>query len=261
MLTRDLSNEAYHASSAISKSGLDLIARSPAHYAYRSPSAPSRAMEMGTAIHTALLEPDRYATEYVTVDCEDRRASAYKEAVKVHGSERVLTRAESDKIGGMSVSVQGNPHAQSLLKHDFAATEVSILTVDPETGVNVKCRFDLLAGNKALDLKKTQDARPDAFAKSVANYRYMVQAAFYTDVYRWETGMELEAFGFLVVEEEMPHASAIYVLDDDAIQYGRKLYRRDLNRYAECLNANEWPSVDQTPQILSLPSWVYREVL
>ena len=171
MLTRDLSNEAYHASSAISKSGLDLIARSPAHYAYRSPSAPSRAMEMGTAIHTALLEPDRYATEYVTVDCEDRRASAYKEAVKVHGSERVLTRAESDKIGGMSASVQGNPHAQSLLKHDFAATEVSILTVDPETGVNVKCRFDLLAGNKALDLKKTQDARPDAFAKSVANYR------------------------------------------------------------------------------------------
>lgn len=261
MLTRDLSNEAYHASSAISKSGLDLIARSPAHYAYRSPSAPSRAMEIGTAIHTALLEPDRYASEYVTVDCEDRRASAYKEAVKVHGSERVLTRAESDKIGGMSASVQGNPHAQALLKHDFAATEVSILTVDPETGVNVKCRFDLLAGNKALDLKKTQDARPDAFAKSVANYRYMVQAAFYTDVYRWETGMELKAFGFLVVEEEMPHASAIYVLDDDAIQYGRKLYRRDLNRYAECLNANEWPSVDQTPQILSLPSWVYKEVL
>ena len=51
------------------------------------------------------------------------------------------------------------------------------------------------------------------------------------------------------------------IFDDDAIQYGRKLYRRDLNRYAECLNANEWPSVDQTPQILSLPSWVYKEVL
>lgn len=261
MLTKDLSNSAYHAHPAISKSGLDLIARSPAHFMYRAPKEPSRAMEIGTAIHTALLEPDRYKKEYVTVDCEDRRASAYKEAVKTLGSERVLTRGEADKIVGMSESVQGNPHAQALLQHDFAAFEVSIITKDPETGVDVKCRFDLLTGNKALDLKKTQDARPDAFAKSVANYRYMVQAAFYSDVYRWETGDELEAFGFLVVEEEMPHASAIYVLDDEAIQYGRKLYRRDLNRYAECLESETWPSVDQTPQVLSLPSWVYKEVL
>jgi len=260
MLTKDLSNDAYHAHPAISKSGLDLITRSPAHYAYRAPKEPTRAMEIGTAIHTALLEPERYAAQYQVVDCDDRRASVYKEAVKVHGSERVLTRAEADKITGMSASVQGNPHAQALLRHDLASFEVSIITKDPETGVDVKCRFDLLAGNKALDLKKTQDARADAFAKSVANYRYMLQAAFYTDVYRWETGMELEAFGFLVVEEEMPHASAIYVLDDTALEYGRMLYRKELNLYADCLDTGVWPSVDQTPQILSLPSWVYKEV-
>jgi len=261
MLTTGLSNAAYHASNGISKSGLDLIARSPAHYMYRAPKESTRAMEIGTAIHTALLEPERYAAEYITVDCDDRRASVYKEAIKIHPSERVLTRAESDKIAGMSASVQGNPHAQALLKHDLATTEVSIITTDPETGVPVRCRFDLLVGNRSLDLKKTQDARPDAFAKSVANYRYMVQAAFYSDVYRWETGMELEAFGFLAVEEEMPHASKIYVLDDDAIQYGRKLYRRELNLYAECLKSGVWPSVDQTPQVLSLPSWVYKEVV
>ena len=65
MITTDLSNRDYHAHPAISKSGLDLISRSPAHYRYRAPKEPSRAMEIGTAIHTALLEPDRYAAEYV----------------------------------------------------------------------------------------------------------------------------------------------------------------------------------------------------
>lgn len=259
MITVDLSNKDYHAHPAISKSGLDLIARSPAHYRYRAPKEPSRAMEIGTAIHTALLEPHRYAAEYVIVDCEARTASVYKEAVKVHGSERVLTRSEADKIAGMSESVLGNIHAQAILKD--ADTEVSIITKDPVTGVDVKARFDVLQSMRSLDLKKTQDVRPDAFAKSIANYRYMVQAAFYSDVFEWETGDKLDAFGFLCVEEEMPHASAIYVLDDDALEYGRKLYRRDLNLYADCLVADVWPSIDTSPQVLSLPNWVYKEVL
>jgi len=259
MIVEDWTNETYHAHEGISKSGLDLISRSPAHYRYRTFKEPSRAMEIGTAIHTAVLEPDRFFTDYMLLrDVEDRRASAYKEAVKVYGSERVLTGPEADKVAGMQESVLGNPHAQALLTHEDSKKELSIVTEDPETGVVVKCRFDLLTGLKSLDLKKTQDARPDVFAKSVANYRYMVQAAFYSDLYFWETGDKLEAFGFLCVEEELPHANAIYVLDDDAIEFGRKLYRKDLNQYAECKESNIWPSIDSTPQILSLPQWAMR---
>ena len=51
MITETLSNAEYHAHPAISKSGLDLMSRSPAHYRYRAASKPSRTMEIGTAIH------------------------------------------------------------------------------------------------------------------------------------------------------------------------------------------------------------------
>jgi exodeoxyribonuclease VIII len=262
MITETLSNAEYHAHLAISKSGLDLMSRSPAHYRFRAPRKPSRAMELGTAIHTAILEPDRFAAEYMLLSgVDDRRSSVYKEATKQYGTERVLTGAEADQVAGMQESVAGNRHAQNMLRHADARTELSIITTDPVTGVPVKCRFDLLVGNRALDLKSTADARPDAFCKSIANYRYHVQAAFYTDVFHWETGDNLAAFGFFAVESDMPHANAIYVLDDDSLEFGRKLYRRDLDLYAECLNSGNWPALSLDPQILSLPAWAMKETV
>ena len=260
MILDTLSNFDYHADHSISKSGLDLMARSPAHYKYSAPREATRAMEIGTAIHTAVLEPHRFQDEYIIIDTEDRRTSVYKECVKVHGSERVLTSKENDKVVGMKEAVLANIHAQRLLTDSDSRKELSVFTKDPETGVMVKCRFDLIVGNKSLDVKKTQDARPEAFAKSVAQYRYHVQAAFYSDVWFWETGEKLEAFGFLAVEEEAPHGTAIYVLDDDALDYGRRLYRRDLNLYAECFDKQEWPGLDGSPSILSLPAWAMKEV-
>lgn len=257
-IIENMSNTDYHASEGISKTGLDLIARSPAHFRYAAKKEATRSMEIGTAIHTAILEPERFASEYMLLrDVTDRRASAYKQAVEVYGSERVLTGPEADKVAGMQESVLTNQHASWFL--GSAKCELSVFSTDPVTGIKVRCRFDAMNGNRSLDLKKTQDARPDMFAKSVANYRYHVQAAFYSDVWKWETGEELTAFGFLAVEEEAPNACAIYVLDDSALELGRRLYRRDLETYARCLDSGEWPSIDSAPQILTMPTWAMKE--
>ena len=59
-IIKDMPNEVYHAHESISKSGLDLILRSPAHYRFRERSEPTRAMQLGTASHTAILEPARF---------------------------------------------------------------------------------------------------------------------------------------------------------------------------------------------------------
>ena len=66
-----LSNAAYHGGPGISKSGLDLIRRSPMHYRHsltvsREPTPDQR---IGTLAHTMILEPetvwDHYATPFV----------------------------------------------------------------------------------------------------------------------------------------------------------------------------------------------------
>src|SRR5690625_4787601 len=81
----NMPNSVYHSTpEGISSSGLKQMLRSPAHYKFQASTPPTRAMEIGTSIHTALLEPDRFAHEYVLLrDVKDRRSSEYKQAVKV----------------------------------------------------------------------------------------------------------------------------------------------------------------------------------
>ena len=260
-LVAGIPNALYHAYPSISKSGLDLIARSPAHYQFQPPREATRAMEIGTAIHTALLEPDRFQREYVLLkDVKDRRASEYKAAVQVHGTERVLVASEADNVAGMQESVYANRTARALLEQT-GHRELSVFATDPVTGLTVRCRFDILTDDLiAIDLKKTRDAREDAFSRAIDSYRYHVQAAFYSDVFYWATGEHLSGFKFLAVEEAMPHASRVYRLDETAMQEGRRLYREDLNLFAQCVESGEWPAYDEDEGIISLPEWKLRQI-
>ena len=60
----DISNEDYHAGDGVSKSQLDLVALSPALLQWQK-MAPvdeekTKALDMGTALHCLLLEPDDF---------------------------------------------------------------------------------------------------------------------------------------------------------------------------------------------------------
>lgn len=253
-LVTGMPNDAYHNGPGISKSGLDLIARSPAHYAYRAASEPTRAMVIGSATHAAILEPAEFDKQYMLLrDVTDRRSSVYKQAAEQFGADNVLTGTEADAVIGMRESVRLNSSAVDLLDAS-GHVEIAAFATDPITGVLVKCKFDkLLADLRSVDLKTTQDLRD--FAKSVANYRYHVQQAYYSDVFAWATGLQLESFDFLVVEKDAPNASRIFRLDTPSVDYGRKLYRQALDLYAECLQRNDWPMPDGGLEYITLPNW------
>ena len=64
---RDIPIDQYHGGSGISKSGLDLIHRSPALFdlARQSPRPSTPAQALGTAVHLLVLEPGRALTDVV----------------------------------------------------------------------------------------------------------------------------------------------------------------------------------------------------
>lgn len=254
----NMPNDVYHSHpEGISSSGLKLVERSPAHYRYQAARASSRAMEIGTAVHAALLEPQVFADEYVLLkDIKDRRASEYKAAVKVHGSERVLVATEADQVAGMQEAVLSNPAMSERLNAE-GWRELSLFVRDPETGVLVRVRYDLLTvSGIAVDLKSCQDARPEEFSKSIYSYGYDLQAALYTDAFQWATGKPIGAFEFAVVEKEMPHGHKLYLPDETLLQEGRRRYREALNLFAECERSGDWPGVTcDGPELISLPSW------
>lgn len=253
----DMPNDAYHQADGVSKSGLTLIKRSPAHFFFHtSDRKPSRAMEIGTAIHTALLEPDRFAADYMLLrDVKDRRSSEYKQAVKQYGAELVLTGTEADKVAGMQEAVFAHDAARELLQAP-GWRELSGMAVDPVTGAVCRHRFDgLTEDGRAFDIKKTQDASEYEFSRTIHRYGYHIQAAIYADQYEWITGRQLESFTFIAVEEEFPHGVAVYTLDDDAMAIGRHEYRKLLDKYAECEKTNEWPCYPLQGMPISLPSY------
>lgn len=255
---KNMPNHVYHSlPGMISNSGLKLVLRSPAHYKFQAARAPSRAMELGTAIHTALLEPERFANDYVLLrNVKDRRASEYKQAANVHGGEVVLTATEAANVEGMQEAVLSNPVMAERLNAE-GWRELSLFVQDPETGVIVRVRYDLLTvDGVAVDVKKTQDCRADSFSKSVDNYDYDMQDALYSDAFEWATGDPLSAFEFAAIEEQMPHGHKLYQLDETATQEGRRKYREALNLYAQCEKANDWPNIPcDGVEVLGLPAW------
>lgn len=252
---KDMTNEAYHSYQGVSKSGLDKIARSPAHYKYGDKTVSTRAMEIGTATHTAILEPKRFDSEYCITEANLRTEKLYKDAKKIHGGEYTLTAREAEKVSGMRRSVASSREAMSHLNVDGDA-ELSAFCTDPETGVTIRARFDWINSNRvAIDLKKTQDIRPEKLSKSVCDYRYHVQDAMYSFIYKQVTGEDLKAFYFLAVEENAPHSCKLFQLSDLAKEAGMFYFRRDLRAYADCAESGVWPHPDSGNGTIELTNW------
>jgi exodeoxyribonuclease VIII len=106
-----------------------------------------------------------------------------------------------------------------------------------------------------VDLKTTRDASPDGFAKSVAQYRYHVQAAFYSDGYRAAFGEAPRGFVFIAVETEPPYLVAVYVASETMAQRGRIEYQTDLDTFRRCQDADTWPGYSDAPLTIDLPKW------
>lgn len=248
--------DAYHGGEGVSKSSLDLIARSPAHYYYGAKREQTRAMVIGSAIHCAILEPERFASDYLLLkDVKDRRDSEYKQAIKVHSPDNVLVASETQNVAAMQESVASQLIASELTKAK-GWRELSAFVACPETGLVLRCRYDLLtADGRALDLKKTRDARPAEFEKSVASYRYHVQQAHYSRVFELITGEQLRSFTFLAVEDQPPYTAHAYKLDSLALEIGDFYAMRDLRTYAECEASGEWPHPDNNGGVISVPYW------
>lgn len=265
-LVTDLSNEAYHTGPGISKSHLDRIAppNSPLHYwnvylnPEREPTEATPEMLKGTAIHTAILEPDLFPAQVVESPAFNRRTKdgkAEAEAfAQANAGKIILDPEDYQDCLAVRDAVHRHPLAGSLLR--AGKVEQSFFATDPTTGELIKCRPDFLRDDGIMvDLKSTASAAPDEFNRSVWNYRYYVQAPWYLDIPRLLYGEAPPDFVFLAVEKKPPYAIGVYYLDADYMDRGRLHYRRDINAIAACRARNQWPDFALEIQPLSLPGW------
>jgi hypothetical protein len=260
-----MDEQAYHADrTAVSKSWLDKLARSPAHLRYyldHDQGEQTPAQVLGSALHCAVLEPDQYHSRYKIAPLDRRTKagkSAWKElqrAAELYGT-RIITAAQAHEIEAMKAGVMAHQKAAAILSADSTAMESTLFWTDEDTGVRCKCRPDIIHRQIVCDLKTTRDASRAAFAKAIYNYRYHVQAAFYMDGCR-ANGLDPGYWLFIAVENQAPHMAAVYELDPADVELGREIYKSDLETYRQCVERDEWPGYADGISTISLPRWAH----
>lgn len=260
--THNLTEEEYRAIKALNhssiknlfppKTPLDFI-----HYRDHPPES-TPAMDFGTAVHLAVLQPDIVESRIAIMPDFDRRTKIgkedYAEFVMTNKGKIFLNQDQADSINWIVDAVERNTYLQLLLGKE-KLTEVS--AVFDWDGVLCKFRADCVLPyeNLIIDLKTTQAGHERAFAHSVHEYCYHTQAEFYM------TGMELITadawcdFLWVVVESKPPHHIYIYEPEKTWLTTARDMLQNAIDLFRECETNKHWPGVDPVKRVLPAPKW------
>lgn len=252
----DMPAEVYHKVDALSKSLMTKALRSPAHYRAAvdgKSDEPTKAMQIGTVAHTAILEPHKLAE--IAAIKPDGMSFVTKEgkAWKAENEGKIILDAqEAADIDGMAQAVRRHPSFEP--SHLDNKIEASVFGEDEETGLPLKARPDLWAEGIGLilDVKTTDDASEEAFLRTIQKFAYHVQAAHYIEM----TGAT--DFVFIAVERNAPYAVAAYRLSPEWLELGFETRRRAIRIVHECTAMNSWPAYPTATTTLALPVWVAR---
>jgi exodeoxyribonuclease VIII len=279
----DVENDIYRAWEAASCSTLQTILhRSPKHarHAELTPREPTPALIEGTAIHTALLEPHRFADAYTmaqqctaTKKSGERCGNAAVSLVDgywtcgVHAKGKptsdagphLVPQADYERWQAICEAVHEHPTAGKIVRA-IEHAEPSLSWRDRPTGCPCKCRIDGIAPRfgTLIDVKTTEDAGAD-FARSVHRYAYYRQAAWYL-AGAAAVGLDAESFAFIAVEKKPPHDVCVYQCPDDLLALGHEELQRAVETYQECLAVDHWPGHADKPVWLQLPEWRQRQL-
>jgi hypothetical protein len=281
----NLSATDYRAREEISNSDLSQFARSPLHYLYsrENPTPSTPAQQLGTAVHTLVLEEEDFPVIYREIpEGINLRTKAGKEErdslLKEVGSPEYLLKPETAKVvRDIAEAVWAHPAARQLL--EGAVTEVSRFWEEP-FGLKCKCRVDALPiggwSDFVVDLKTTVNAEPKDFVRSLHRWGYHRQAAFYlksfpltsvhidldsefADALHYIDGRT--SFAFIAVESSPPHAVSVMELDSKSLAQGLAEVNQLIDDFTTCQVEDIYPGYSDEIETISLPPYALKKTV
>jgi hypothetical protein len=259
----DLSFEEYLEVDAFHNSCCKALKKSPAHLKYEldNPSRSTPAQLVGEVSHCLTLEPLAFAERYAIAPKLDKRfkdqRAQYVEFCESARGKTVIDEDTFETATSIATAVLSNKAAAELLRE--AKVEVSLFWVDPETQVPCKARADLWAAPVLADLKTCRDARIFQFAKTISDYGYYRQLAFYRRGLR-ALGQTVEHSVLIAVEAEPPHGAQVYRLLDEILVLADRELDDMLKQYKYCKANNHWPGYPEGIEDIGLPVWKAKEL-
>jgi len=248
-----MSDKEYFALDALSNSDFRLLKESVLHYENKhlfKLSSPS--IELGSAVHKLVLEPESFNDDFIVEDfegCElNKNSKAYKEAkanwLETAKDKTILSKQVYEQVAEMAERV--NAIAGNFLSNGVAERAF----ISDFDGVPVKCKADYYREDLGvvIDLKTTKDIND--FEKSILNFGYGTQSAFYTDVIS-SLGYRVDTFLFILVETTAPYMVSIREMSYEGIEEGRAIYSELLQTWRDYKENN----IANVVKTTNYPEW------
>jgi hypothetical protein len=291
----NLDAERYHAAWGVSNSDLKKFAESPEiYYNARILGVKEddsdlddnerKSRVMGSLLHLAILEPHRFGegishhqkpeTYPAPKTSKAVKSGAVKEGDPIpwsgnatfcqdwkdaHDDKPVISLKELNRIYGARDAVLKHAVSGPLFAGP-GKNEVSIVAEHPETGLTLRMRADRIAqdaiGNSwIIDVKSVPDV--DAFVRSARQFRYNVQSVAYEKTASL-AGVKDVIFCFVCVELKPRygvHTVRVVCLSEGSKSEALEIWERDLRRFAECQEKNEWPASGKEIELIQIRAW------
>ena len=271
--------DVYHSSTgSVSSTGLSrCLTKSPAHYLYeRENRVPKDYFDIGSATHTAILEPHdlanvvamveveksngELADDYRTKAAQDERdrlraAFPHKYVLLPNQYEKVLSMRDGLMAAATAYGFDPNPF--ELIR--AGEPEQTFVAPDEKSGLMKRARPDVLIPSVKMivDLKTSHDAAPRGFAKKRRDLGYDLSAAFHLDTVCQVLDEDPSEWTYLwvVIESSAPYVIGVFEASPELLQLGRAKVRQGLDLVAQCQATGIYPPYSNRIEPLGIDSW------
>ena len=244
---------------SISNTGLRLIETCPEKYWDSSPLNPNgepipetEAMKFGRLAHALCLE-NRMPADMIVSPYEAHRTKEAKEWVAAQEAAGLTVYKEKDieTAKAMAERLALEPMVANQLFTGLI--EHSLIWKDPFTGVWIKTRPDTISTDTVLsDYKTTDDASEENCSRSITKYKYNRQMALGAEGCARAIGLIVDSFALVFQEKKRPYTVTVASLHDEDISLGARCNRLAIDRFARCLESNDWPGYAEGPVTVRL---------
>jgi hypothetical protein len=221
----------------------------------RADDVKSAAMAFGTAVHSAILQPDLFGQEIVVWDGGTRRGKAWDEFAEANAGKSIVKPDELAEIMAVKKAVMDNEAAAELISRSLTEVEFQW---DGGAGVGpAKCLCDgFCEGHFFFDLKTTRDL--SMFKKAFYGaMHYDIQFAWY-----WiGLGRKIPAY-VIAVESAEPYDVGVWAIPHPVLAYAAAKAERIAKQYRECETSGHFPGVAEVGDVigeLDPPDWYFDE--
>ena len=233
----------YRSLPALNASRFKAFHRSPYHFFNQKEVETTEAMKVGTAIHTACLEPSQYDSTigYLPdVDGRTTEGKAIKKAFEEKYAGKTILKAVSKEIVERAVHAIVTSDEWDAIKENKAMRYEQVLMCDL-FGIHCKSRLDLVDVENGIirDIKSCDDASIEKFKYTVKDRLYWLQAGFYTLMAETTFNKRFN-FEFIAVETSEPSTAQFHAVDEQELLKWKRVVETLLIKYKSCVDADIW---------------------